>query len=99
MDPQATTVRPGEQFLPLSAKWNRPSGPAHPACSPSRGRWPVAPLARALRVPSHLGPLPGSPSFAAEPTFFAAEPTAFAAEPTARAEPVHRQFLASTAAT
>src|SRR6516162_8692107 len=83
------TAPPWAQLLPVFARQSRPLAPAQPVCLPSRGQWLVAPLVRALRVPSHFGLLAASLSFVAEPT-------SFAAEPKARAASVHWQFLAST---
>src|SRR5262245_16854999 len=69
------TAPPWAQLLPVFARF-RPLAPAQPVCLPSRGQWLVAPLVRALRVPSHFGLLAASLSFVAEPTSFAAQPKA-----------------------
>src|SRR6516162_5402656 len=73
------TAPPWAQLLPVFARQSRPLAPAQPVCLPSRGQWLVAPLVRALRVPSHFGLLAASLSFVAEPTSFAAQPKAPAA--------------------
>src|SRR5262245_24139895 len=75
-----------DQLLALSARQNQSSSPAQPVYSPSRRL--VAPLARALGAPSHLGLLAALLSFVAEPT-------SFAAESAAQAQSARRQFLAS----
>jgi hypothetical protein len=55
----------------------------------SAKQWPVAPLVRALGVPSHLG-------LSAASLSSMVQPISFAAEPTAQVESVLRKFVAST---
>src|SRR5262245_41657256 len=76
------------ELLPGFSRLGSPVASCQAVFFPSAGQWLVAPLVRALRVPSHFGLLAASLSFVAEPT-------SFAAEPKARAASVHRQFLAS----